>query len=246
MNDLLSPAIKERLERAYALQNNYQPNQQVADSLAEKTLIMVVGPAATGKSHIMNTAGMLHQDFARVHDFTTRAPRPDDQPGIYEYYPHTDEGLDKLLAEIEQRYVVQYIVHPTTHAIYGTRMDSYTANYNMLETISGVVDHLRSMPFQRTVTIGLVAQPQVWQQWFLERYRDHDEERSKRATEAILSLGWLLDQPEGNVLWLENKKSQSEQTAQELIQLSLYGGQPNQIVRQYAEECLTLARSFVA
>lgn len=242
---MLQPQTQEKLELIKALENNYQPNQAIADTLADKTLIMVVGPAAVGKSTLMTAIAENAADFSRVSGFTSRSQRSNDEPGMYQYFEHSDHGLLPILDEISSRYVVQYAVHPTTYALYGSRIGDYRAPYNLLDTLSGVVEHLKSLPFAATVTIGIVTEPSTWKQWLFERYPFADEERAKRITEAILSLEWLLSQLENDILWLHNRANELAITAERLVRQVKGETSSDSEARQLAEACLDMARSLV-
>lgn len=200
------------------------------DSLANKTLVMIVGPAAIGKSSLMNTVTNQDQEFGRVSGFTTRQPRSNDEPGMYRYI--TDQEASSLIANND---VVQYAVHPTTNAAYGSQVMDYPKTYNMLDTLSNVVDELRALPFKRTVVISLTANADAWQEWFLARYPRASDERTKRLQEAILSIEWSLGQTRDHA-WIVNAPEELESTANQLIATVRSG----QIVSEPPKEALLL------
>ena len=142
---MLSPEVEKRLQAAQQNEKNYQPNGEIAAKLAEKTLVMFVGPVAVGKSFLMNHVAEVAGDFSRVPVFTTRKPREDDEPGMFRYLPHDDAHVSELLNKIESREVVQYAIHPTSGRIYGSEISDHPNTYNMLAMLSGGVEHQRHL-----------------------------------------------------------------------------------------------------
>ncbi len=228
------------------LQNNYQPNPSITKNLHEKNLVLIVGPAAIGKSSVMNKVVELSSVFKRVSGFTTRQPRNNDESELYDYLPHTVSGLHSIVKEVEKGELVQFAVHPTTYAVYATRLKDYPGTYNMLDTLFSVVDGLRTLPFKEVITIGLITPPNTWKKWLLERYPLASEERAKRLKEAILSLSWLLEQPEGIITWSINEQDQLEQTAKEVVEICFSErSNTSEDAQRYAHECIQLAKQLL-
>jgi guanylate kinase len=180
-----------------------------AESLSQKTLVMMVGPSAAGKSTVMNEMVRIHDDFAYVKAFTTRSPRPNEKT----HYTFIDKEEALQLQETGQ--AVTYIEHPTTHDIYGTTIGSYPGQYNLLDTLSGSVALYRALPFEKTVTIALTAPSDQWQKWFLDRYPEPSEEAQKRLGEAVLSIKWALNDPETH--WIINREGALQAVAEAAI-----------------------------
>ena len=202
------------IDELKAHETAYRPHPSVAEKLATKTLVMIVGPAGIGKSTIMNEIVAQSDDFARVTDFTTRPPRPNDEPGIYRYLSVNDAAT-----LVEHGQAVQYAVHPTTSAVYGTEAEDYPAPFNVLDTLSGVVESLRQLPFRHTVTISLTAAPHTWHDWFLSRYPEPSDERTKRLNEARQSITWSLAQTTQHH-WLLNEAGEQANVAAEAIKIA--------------------------
>lgn len=238
---MLSPAVRQRLEAARQLQAHYRPNDEVCALLADKTLVMCVGPTAIGKSFIMNKAVELDDEFQRVSVFTTREPREDDEPGMFQPLMHDDENVWALLDQMERGELVNFAIHPNTGRIYGTTPEDYSAKYNLLATLSGAVAQLQALPFASTHLIGLGSHD--WRQWMLERYPEDSSERQKRLREAISSLEWLLKTP--GVTWLENPAGQGKQTAQQLINIVKYNEAGDTSAREIAERMLMTAKEMI-
>ena len=167
------------------------------EELSHKTLVMIVGPSAIGKSTLMNE--IVRQNpvtYGYVKSFTTRARRPG-ETAHYDFISKDDAlSLDRAGK------TVTYFEHPTTHDLYGTTAASYVAPYNLLDTLSGSVKGYRNLPFVETRTISLTAPAEQWKQWFLARYPEPSDEATKRLAEAKQSITWSLQDPETR--WLIN------------------------------------------
>lgn len=175
------------------------------ETLSEKTLVMLVGPSAIGKSTIMNEIIKTDKNFAYTKAFTTRQPRIGEQT----HYTFISRQEATELQEAGQ--AITYIEHPTTHHIYGTTLESYPKRYNLLDTLSGSVAMYRALPFERTVTAAITAPSEQWQKWFLNRYPETTEEAKKRLDEAELSINWALSDPE--TYWVINREGATLQEA---------------------------------
>ena len=214
---MLSPQVAARLTEAAAQQTGYTPNPAVAAQLKEKNLVMFVGPAAVGKSFLMNKIIERDIDFGRVSIFTSRDPRDDDEPGMFRYIPHDDANILPLLNRIAAGEVVQYAVHPTSGRIYGSEITDYAKTFNLLATLSGIVNSLRRLPFETTHVIGLAVDPDIWMQRFNSRPMT-PEERVKRLNEAVVSLQWLLSAENmQEIKWVNNTSSDESTAVQGVI-----------------------------
>lgn len=208
------------------------------DSLSEKTLVMIVGPTAVGKSSLMNEVVTLDADFARVSGFTTREPRSNDEPGLYRYL--TNAAARQL---IEHGEVVQFAIHPTTGDMYGTQPQDYPRQFNLLDTLSTVVAGMQALPFKNTVTISLTTDPSAWRNWLLTRYPEAGEERTKRLQEAVQSIEWSLAQTSQH-FWLVNHPNDLHKTASELIAVVRGQSEPSNPPAE-AAELLSTAKSLL-
>lgn len=184
------------------------------DSLRSKLLVMIVGPTAVGKSTIMHTVAEMDERFGYVSSFVTRPPRK----GEISTYRHITRQEARQLHD--ERRTVTYFEHPTTGVIYGTTADSYTHEYNLLDTLSGSVGLYRSIPFARSVTISLTADPDEWQVWLDSRFPVPSEERTKRLREALTSIEWSLSQQDDHA-WVVNRPGESSIAARRIIGLAV-------------------------
>ena len=204
---MLNNSTLERLEKARQNQLLYRPNEDIANELRTKTLVMIVAPTACGKSYLMERITHLNPDCQRVIDITSRDPRPDDPPGAFSYIPYDDHSISQFLDRIDRRELVQYAIHPTTNNVYGSALEGYTVKYNFLETLSSAVMTMRRLPFRRAIVIGIAVELHQWQEWFNTRFprETNPEERQHRLEEAILSLEWLMDPTHPDLVhWVEN------------------------------------------
>lgn len=177
-----------------------------------KVIVMLVGPAAIGKSTIMNEVVAQDSRFSYVSAFTTRSRRPGEQS----YYDFISKNKANELIKTGQ--AITHFEHPTTHDIYGTTAASYRTEYNLLDTLSIAVATYRNLPFKRHITISLTASPDQWHAWFLNRYPTPSEEATKRLKEATSSVNWSLNDPE--TYWLKNSEGETLDVARQLITIA--------------------------
>ncbi len=226
---MLSADVQQRLLAAHDSEGTYRPNHAIRNQLRDKTLVMIVGPAAIGKSFIMNRITDHGSDLCRAPVFTTRDARPDDDPGMFRTMPHNDATISAILDLIDTGHVVEYIVHPTSERIYGTTLSDFPCTFNLLPTLSNTVDHLRQLPFKQTYVIGLSTDPEAWKTWLIARYPRPSKERTRRLDEAISSLTWLLaPEHQSYIYWVENTPNQPDITARAITAI-IHEGHPGNI-----------------
>lgn len=182
------------------------------DALAEKTLVMLVGPVATGKSTIIQAASALDETFSYVQSFTSRAQR-DVNDNSYMFLP-----LDTVKQLHESGQTVTFIEHPTTGDLYGTTADSYATEYSVLDTLFNTVQTYRSLPFKNTIVVSITTSPDAWKKFFMARFPYESEDGKKRLEEARLSTQWSLSQSTDHY-WLVNDGS-PEEVARKLIAIA--------------------------
>lgn len=186
-----------------------------ASAISAKTLVMIVGPTAVGKSTIMNHAVKLDNRFKRVGGFTTRPPRSDDEPGLYRY-----PSLDEVYREQDEGTILQYITNPANGHVYGTSVYDYPGEYNLKDTLSNAVDDFKRLPFMAIHTVSVSGTTDAWRDWLTTRYPQPSTERTMRLKEAKRSIEWSLAQTT-NHHWLINRPNAANEAAQELIDLIL-------------------------
>ena len=147
--------------------------------------------------------------------------------------------------QIDDKQVVQYIGHPTTHKLYGTFPSDYHSPYSLLDTLYNNVDDLDAIPFKSAHKIAVVSNPDEWISRFIERYPSNNEDRSKRISEAILSLRWAINLNPTTVNWLENPYNQISITATNVIALTKHN-QPGRNLQYIAKQMLVMAEKVAS
>ena len=209
------------LEQAKQIQAEYMPNAHITSHLQGKNILMFVAPAATGKTFIMNQVAALDSRFTRVPVFTTRESREDDDPGMFRILPHDEEHIESILGKIETGDIVQYVVHPSGR-LYGSELQDYPSDYNMLATLSDVVPQLSGLPFKQARVMGIVTDVNTWESWLAARFPEGHPQREQRIREAIHCLEWLLARDPSTLIWVNNIPGHGEQTAEYIIDTVLH------------------------
>lgn len=205
-------------------------------SLADKTLVMVVGPSSVGKSTLMNEVVRLDSTFGRVKSFTTRPPRSNDEAGQYFYLTP-----DELAGRSD---VITDVVYPTTGFHYGTIPESYAHSHNLLDTLAHSVKDYRALPFARTVTISLTTEPEAWKGWLIQRFPNGGNDMCKRLEEAVQSISWSLSQTHDHY-WLVNRPDDLALTAHKLIALAK-GEEETTVTPPEASQLLAAAKNLLS
>lgn len=201
------------------------------DELNSKTLVMLVGPTATGKSTIINAATQINPDFSYVQSFTSRTQRDVNDNG-YMFLP-----IEQARFLQESGQAVTFVEHPTTGDLYGTTTDSYKTAYCVLDTLFNTVPTYRSLPFKQTIVISITVPPEQWRNYFLTRFPYESEDGKKRLEEARLSTQWSLSQSSDHY-WVVNDGSATE-VAKKMIAIA-QGSSKGDVGEPIARELLTL------
>jgi guanylate kinase len=208
--------------------------------LASKTLIMLVGPTAIGKSTLMNEAVRQDARFSRVKSFTTRPKRSNDEENQYFYFSDTE-----LHEQTEGGSIVTDVIFPTTGYHYGTTIHSYGTEFNLLDTLSHSVESYRQLPFKTTVTVSLTASSDDWRRWLEQRYPVTSQDRMKRIEEAVMSIEWSLHQTSGH-RWLVNNPHDLTNTVNQLLAVATHTQETEYSTPLQAEELLRTAKSLLS
>lgn len=242
---MLSPDLEAQLATARDSQSKYVPGEKTAAAIHDKTLVMLVSPVAVGKSFVIDHTTVNHPDFKAVSVFTTRDARPNEDRDLFKTIPHDNEHISKIIDDISKGRPVQYAVHPTSGRIYLTYADDYPGEFNLLATLSGAVNQLRTVPFKRTVTIGLSTDPTTWQKRLALRYPEPSEEKTKRLAEAITSLRWLLDPVNvEEVRWVSNPEV-PDAAVKSIVDIVKYNQQGSLAAKEDARQMLQIAEELI-
>ena len=217
---------------------NYFPSGEVAEQLGNISLVPIIGPSAVGKTTIIRAA-TSERGFTAIHGFTTRARRPHERPGTYQFLPHDEEGLQGILDSIHSGdSLVQVAVHPQTRHVYGTNIDGYLSRISMIDAMASSMEKLRELPFKDHREIGLVTDPTTWWNRIVKRAEVvGNKETNDRINEATFSLQWLLDQGK-SFAWIESIPDQVERTTAEVVGFVRGEYEPNPLNRKIGEKLL--------
>ncbi len=240
---MFSGKTLQKLNQLHQTQDNYEPKLAIADRLASKTIVMLVGATGEGKNTVMDAIVNLGQRFHVTGNRTSRDPRDDDEPGRYVYIPRTDRDLHRVCKAIERHKVVQYAINPYSHLLYYTTLDDYRTEFNIADVFSSLIDNFHRLGFRNAFTITLVSDPDVWLERFTMRFPHNDPERQARRDEAIESLTWSLSQKHDH-FWVHNIDGSPEVAAQTIIQICQGKSHGNPSASQLAAGSLEVAQNI--
>ncbi len=216
----------------------YMPNKDVLRHLEPITMIPIIGPFAVGKSTVMQTIIEQEVDFGRVQSFTTRPQRSDEADSEYRFLDDSPGTLGTILSDINSGKLVQYAIHPTTSAIYGSDLRDYQKTYTMLDALSDSVPAMKALPFANIIGITLVSSPAEWGIRARSRIQQVGEiEAQKRLNEAIQGLSWSLDQGD-KMIWVNNRKGNLSVTCDEIVGIVRGNFTPDPSSRKIGEQLL--------
>lgn len=218
--------ITDSIAELKKLEKNYEPNHIAAKALRSKNLVFFVGPARVGKSTLMNELVGLDERFARIGGFTTRDPRPDDEPELYRYLPYNDESFVQILAQVNVGTLVQYAVHPTTGNVYATELSDYAGQFNCKDVLGHAMVGFRALPCATSYTFSIVCEPAQWLKRLTDSYKDEsDPDLHKRIAEAKINLQWSLQDTE--TIWIDNSDGNLAKAAKEILKITTGAAEPS-------------------
>lgn len=224
---------------------HYTPNQDVLDALSAVTLIAVIGPSAVGKTTVMDSAASVDRTFARVNSFTTRPQRPGEPADTYRFLEHSTSTLANILAQVEERELVQVAVHPTTGHVYGSFVSDYPKPYMMLDALPNAIESLEALPFQALKKIAMVAESTLWAERFLARESNPASGHArKRLEEGIANITWSLAGGK-EICWIENSAQSAAETADHLIKIVKDGGDYDESARVTGTHLLAYMKTML-
>jgi guanylate kinase len=217
---------------------NQNLSPKVREELSKKILIPLVGPSSVGKTTVMRAVVDLHPDFARSSGFTTRPRREEEEADTYRFLDNSEQQRNDIIKKFQDGELIQFAIHPTTGYLYGTSLKDYSAQFNLLDTLSSEVVNFQALGFAACRTIMIVATPAEWQQRFDSR-EFGAEEAQKRIIEGIDSLKWGLEQ-HGGVRWIENPEAGMGSTVDHIVAIANNELHENDTkARKIGEELLT-------
>lgn len=240
-------SVSERTQERFGIIRDYltqyEPNEFVRRDIGHKVVGAIVGPCSVGKSHVIDEVVRLHPEVGKVRTFTTRDPRPDDTPDTISHLPWDERHIKRICNTIEAGDAVQFVFHPMTGDIYGTTLDSYPSEYNILPALSTSIADFEHLPFRAFRSVGLIAAPESWEEWFTAREFASAADRTKRLAEAAQSLEWMLAHPQ--VAIIENVAGDPTQAAEALYAFITAPGRPTPTREEHiAHELLARIRSM--
>lgn len=208
----------ELVNRIRQLSVNYTPGVVASELMSEQVIGMLIAPFGAGKTAIMREISKIAGDFGYVQGFTTRPKRESEDMEVYKFWPHSVDGLHKIINGLEQRELVQAAVHPTNGYIYGSDLDSYSKPYNLLDVLTGAIAEFQKLGFKRIVPNYIVCPVEDWLTRLDERAGQIDEQGMlKRWQEAQSSLEWGIEH-QAEMYWVSNPDDQLGQACQEVIE----------------------------
>lgn len=168
------------LEQAKLGQPEYQPSDEVKERLSTTTMVAMVGATAVGKNFLLKQSGL-----PIVRSLTTRAPRPDDDPSLYQYIDQKD-----MLERVAEQRLVQYAVYG--EIIHATAPESYDlGTVNAKDIYWNAVKQLEDKGFKSVKSISVLTPKEQWTRQLMERFDGISRgEIHDRLAEARHSLRW--------------------------------------------------------
>lgn len=213
---MVSDETKKQLERLLAIQNAYKPNDAVLALAATKTVVCFVGASSVGKTTLMDALSS-QPGYGKTHNFTSRPPRPEDDPSRYYYFDHTDKGLGEIFDRISSRELLQYNINPYNLFVYGSAIEGYTYSVNLCDIFSSSIDGFRNLGFGKLYVFSTVTDPKSWLRRFNARFSADHTQRTARLQEAVASLTWSLAQTNPDHRWVINPEGNIAIAAQSVI-----------------------------
>ena len=244
---MISAETEATLRRLLTEQPTYRPVQRVLSQIANVTFICFVGAGGMGKTTLMDELVVFNGErYGKTRNFTSRPPRPDDDPKRYYYYQHTDEGLAPLLQRIERHENLQHNIDPYSGYVYGSEAGDYPHPYNLGDIWSTSIDGFRQLGFDKLYIFSVVTDADSWQRRFDMRFpADHDL-REARLKEAAQSLTWSLAQKNSDHQWVINRDGDirvAANSVDSIIRGEKSAGQNE--ARELAQQCLARAQELL-
>ncbi len=243
---MISRETEELLRRLLAEQPTYKPTQAVLGQINQITMLCFVGATSMGKTTIMQTLAQSDANYGITKNFTSRAPRAEDDPKRYTYFEHSDAGLKPILTRIASRELLQYNIHPFSLHVYGSEVEGYPHHYNMGDIFYSSIDGFRQLGFRKLYVFSVITEPAAWRTRFEQRFPVGHPQRQARLSEAINSIEWSLAQTASDHTWVINRDGECDMAVADVQ--SILSGQPlrQDEARHMATGCLAVIESLHA
>lgn len=244
---MISEQTESILRKLLAEQPTYRPVQEILEQLRHISFVCFVGATCMGKTTLMDALAAFDPKYGKTRNFTTREPRPDDDPKRYYYYEHSDAGLQPVLERIERHENLQHNINPFNLHMYGSEIGDYPHQYNMGDIFSSSIDGFRQLGFGKLYVFSVVTDADTWQQRFEERFPAGHPQREARLQEAVVSLEWSLAQIDDDHAWIVNPPDHIESAVGAVDDIIL-GDKPQrqEEAKQSAVACLQRAKDMPA
>lgn len=213
---MISRETEALLQRLLVEQPTYKPSQNVLDRVQQITMISFVGASSMGKTTLMQLLARTAPGYGITKNFTSRSPRPEDDPGRYVYFEHTDAGLKPILDRIASHELLQYNIHPFSLHVYGSEIEGYPHHYNMGDIFYSSIDGFRQLGFKKLYVFSVITEPATWQARFDKRFPAGHSQRQARLAEAVSSLKWSLAQDNPDHAWIIDRDNECEAAASDV------------------------------
>ncbi len=163
---------------------NYEPNTEVQAAIAQKSIILVIGPAGVGKSFISRRVTETDPSFSELGTISTRPPKPDD-PENY----RTGVAVEEFAQKVMEGELVQFHRHQFTGELYGSDIASQPTDHIITPALADSVGQFGQVGYRRVIPVGLYAPADQWIERLQPRKKDFDY--GERLHEALKVLGYL-------------------------------------------------------
>lgn len=149
-------------EQIKNLIDNYHPNADVIEAIAQIKLIATVGPSSSGKTSIMQAAANMSDQIHVVLGETTRSPRTSEVAGV----DYLFRSRDEVIEDIKAGNLIDVVVGPNGD-LYGTRRRSFDKDkINTMAAVASTIDNFRKLPFKLFKSVFIVpVSYELWQSW---------------------------------------------------------------------------------
>lgn len=241
---MISRETEELLRRLLGEQPTYKPSFAVLEKIKHLTMLCFVGASCMGKTTIMQALAESNADYGITKNFTSRAPRIEDDPARYTYFEHSDTGLQPILDRITSHELLQYNIHPFSLHVYGSEVEGYPHRYNMGDIFYSSIDGFRQLGFERLYAFSVVTEPATWQTRFEKRFPVGDPHRQARLSEAVHSISWSLAQTAPDHAWLINRDGASAAAVADVQSILNEQRTDQEEARHMAKDCLATIESL--